>query len=572
MSEIENLDSLIGAVPDTRVPAPRQAPTTREQTRERGFSSAPDRNTLHEDDVSARAEQRLKVGAVVLGASVLLGLIGVGFLKGQNSAGWSIAASLAIAAIALLYKKFEAGIALFISVCWIAVKTPEVVTGGSGMSQGIPVSQAGLLLLLFVWVTKMIVLRRPAQPGISKAVIYPTPLNVPILLFLTICCWSTLNSLLLPDPAVKRQLGGIIQDVASHYTQINIVEIVFRVLALGGLLMIGNTLRGRELRWASLAILAPGVITYTGVLSFLPTSIFMAFPQILSIALLAGLFVAKRGSLPVRLVAAGIALTMLCSFVFKGTAWASGWMGALTALAVILWVGNRRLFFAGLAVFVVIVASNYSYFHKVAFTDNVTGSDADRFSMLTGGMRYAAKFPLGIGLGNYRTYNSYYGRKDVWNTTTYTSAHGTYSQTLSELGWPGLISFVLLLGAGTRMLYGVYKRLPPSFEKGYALGALGGFVGIYVASFAGDYMFPAYYNGGMSSFGACVFTFLMIGVVMAMARERGIVWSDKTAAIQPQFEPPTPTPAQPAPPSPSQRPQPVFNRPLRPQTSEMREG
>jgi hypothetical protein len=113
----------------------------------------------------------------------------------------------------------------------------------------------------------------------------------------------------------------------------------------------------------------------------------------------------------------------------------------------------------------------------------------------------------------------------VWNTTQFSSAHGTYAQTLSETGWPGLITLLLFMAVTIRMLFGYWRVLPPGVTKTYLLGALGATCGIFVAAFNGDYIFPAYHNGGLGSFGATVYTFLLIGVAMAIAKEQSIVWT-----------------------------------------------
>jgi O-antigen ligase len=155
---------------------------------------------------------------------------------------------------------------------------------------------------------------------------------------------------------------------------------------------------------------------------------------------------------------------------------------------------------------------------------NEKSASFDRFKMMQGAVRYATHFPIGIGLGNYRAYNRYYGAQGRWGTTGYTSAHGTYSQALAETGLPGLFALLFLFASIGAMLYRCYRRFPPGYSRAYALGSLGGFVGICVASLIGDYMFPAYHNGGSATFGSCVYVFLMIGVVMGMAREEGIAW------------------------------------------------
>jgi O-antigen ligase len=224
-------------------------------------------------------------------------------------------------------------------------------------------------------------------------------------------------------------------------------------------------------------------------------------------------------------------------------------------LAVLTFTAQRKLFWAGVAVVAFVVGANFGYFYQKVYKDNFYGSgptldisrqgqmgtfENDRMRMLRASVRYASEFPLGIGLGNYRSYNKYFGRVNVWNTTTFTSAHGTYAQTLSETGWLGLICFLLLLYASARALRGYYRALPPGWEKTYLLGAYCGVIGVFCASFNGDYLFPTYHNGGIATFGACIYTWFMIGFGVAIARNAGLNWNQIIGRAAPEERPVAP--------------------------------
>lgn len=476
-------------------------------------------NLFHEPDhlagprdvVSRELQRRTALVAVTVLSGLAIGLFGLMSTgAGAKGGAWLLLSTLVFAGLVLLYRKFEIGIVVFLGVCWMAIGTPTLAQGGGPSAQRLLVSQMGLLLLLGVWLTRLLLRQRIE--------LYKTPLNAPIFLYLAICCWSTLNGMMFRDPRID--VAGV-----QQYAQVNILEVLIRFLALGGLLMIGNTLKGRELRWAALMIAFPGVVTFANLLPGIPTSLFLVFPQAIAMAMLSAFVLTGQGKLWMRVAAVPFIFSMLSFYAVMGAEWMSGWITALGALAVITFFAQQRLFWAGCAAGAVGVLLNWGYFYKEVYIDNFTTVSLDRFDMLRGSFLYAANFPLGIGLGNFRAYNRYYGRSDVWDTTTYSSAHGTYTQALSETGWLGLLTLLLLIAAATRMLYRYYQVLPKGWAKTYMLGALGSFLGIVVASFAGDYMFPAYHNGGMGSFGACVYVFLMIGVAIAIAREHGIAWN-----------------------------------------------
>lgn len=137
----------------------------------------------------------------------------------------------------------------------------------------------------------------------------------------------------------------------------------------------------------------------------------------------------------------------------------------------------------------------------------------DRTRMLIAAVRYAEAFPLGVGPGNYRMVNQYYGRKDVWNTTQFTSAHGTLAQTLSETGWAGLIALITMITAILRCLW---KR---SREDSVVMGIAAGCTAIAFASFLGDYLFPTYHNGGLAHFGSTIVFWLAAGIGIASPQQ-----------------------------------------------------
>jgi hypothetical protein len=195
---------------------------------------------------------RRRTALLVLAALAGLGLGLFGLIVtrgGTGSIGWIGLAIVVVAGAMLLYRHFELALVLFLGTCWMAVGTPAVAQGGSGASQRLLLSLAGLAFLLLVWAARVLV-RRDFS-------LYRVPANTPIVVYLGVCIWATINSLLLPDP-------DVVALSVKQYVQVNVFEIAVRVLALGGLLMIGNCLRGRELRWASYAILVPGLATFTG--------------------------------------------------------------------------------------------------------------------------------------------------------------------------------------------------------------------------------------------------------------------------------------------------------------------
>ncbi len=427
-----------------------------------------------------------------------------------------------VTGLAFFWRNLEWGMIVYLCAAWMVIGTPEIAYGGSGEGQRLYISELGLAALLVLGIGRGLV-------GSRRSLI-SSPVNVPIIAYLVFATVATFSSLLFPD----RQ---VLAHSPRTYLQVNLLELGIRYLALGGVLVAGHFLSGRYLRYAAVALLLPGLGTFLGVLSFIPQTSYQAFPQTLAMSVLAAFALVDKGKPWHRYLAGGVALAIFGVYFIKDAEWVSGWLGGIVALALITWSANRKLFFLATLCVSVIVIARFPYFYEKVYTSNFyahrikIGKRAqdeqgdftnDRSRMLYAATKYAARFPLGIGLGNYRAYNTWYGKPENWNTTTFTSAHGTYAQVLSETGWGGFGLFLWLLYANGSLLNRTYKALPEGRWKTYTLGAWGGCIGLYCSAFNGDYFFPVYHNGGLATFGACVYIHLVVGIVLAVAREKKI--------------------------------------------------
>jgi len=221
-----------------------------------------------------------------------------------------------------------------------------------------------------------------------------------------------------------------------------------------------------------------------------------------------------------RLCCAGFTLLCLYVILFKAIGWVSGWLGLLVALLTVIFISSRKAFAIIAVILCVCTAIAWPWLDTKVVKHSKEEGDYDRFAMMSGALKYATSFPLGVGLGNYRTYNSFhYGEK--WGTTTYTSAHGTYSQSLSETGLPGLILFMVTLSSGFLWIRRSYRKLPPGPSRTFLLAVMGQMAGIVAAAFIGDYIIPAYHNGGLVNFSGTVYSWIIWGVAIAHVRISG---------------------------------------------------
>ncbi len=500
------------------------------------------------DLISKDAELRLKLlsGAAVIGAALGLGgvLAADAGVKGMI---WLAIVVLGLVGIIAVTSYLEAGITIFLALCWFLFKTPGLAQGqGGGGEQGLALSQLGLVILLAAWLLRRIFRRESG--------LYKTPLNAPIAAYLFICLWSTVHSLLFPDSNIERGL------ILKTPLPVNFLEIILRVLALGGLLMVANTVtRWGKGRTAAMFLIA-GCLLFlfsfqgpkVGLGRFIPGEGYGVFPQMIAVGALAALALSGIGK---RWQQYGMLLTAVVIFgwaFLRNAEWVSGWLAGGLALAIVVYNTNRKLFWVGVGVVALIILLKFDYFwekfYKMNFYagghmpwglaslrgEQIGALENDRSRMLRAAFQYADAFPLGIGLGNYMNYNHYYGSPAVWNTTTFTSAHGTYAQTLSELGWLGLLSLLWLQGATLMALFRYWKALPQgTWERAWLLATYAGCWGVFVSTFLGDYIFPAYHNGAMASFGGTVYLWLFAGFGIGLARLHGLSWDRLSGRVKP---------------------------------------
>jgi O-antigen ligase len=222
-----------------------------------------------------------------------------------------------------------------------------------------------------------------------------------------------------------------------------------------------------------------------------------------------------------RIAAGGVVITAVLAVIIRNFFWMSGWLGLCAGLATATLIRSRKAFAVMVLVVALVMAMFGPAMYKRLYAKASTVGDFDRFSLMAGSWKYATTFPLGVGPGNYRSYNSfYYGRK--WGTTSYTSAHGTYSQHLSEMGIPGAILFLSILVSGFLWMLRSYRRLPRGPSKLFLLAAMGQLVGISVSAIIGDYIIPTYHNGGLLNFSTTVYSWLIWGLAIAHVRISGI--------------------------------------------------
>lgn len=437
---------------------------------------------------------------------MLAGGIALGLFAAATKLYWICAVIGGALLTVLVAWQFESALVLYALIAFVQWgRTPDMATGGSGAGKGLYPTEIMLGFLMFIWLAKYVC---RALPG--KRI--PSGFYVPVGLYLGYCLINVWNSFLFWDHHVNQ---------CYQFPMVNCVEIGLHALSIGALVVMATSVGSRKwLNLTTLALLIAGGYNCLNSLSggVIPLSAeWCNLLSLLPACYLWAIVLDSKQSKLKRGLSAGAVVLIVVGVLVLGISWVSGWLGLLAAIGAVTFIKSKKTFFVLLLVTGVLCLGAWPFLHKNVVESSQTEGDYDRFAMMRGSLMYATQFPLGVGLGNYRSYNSfYYG--DKWGTTSYSSAHGTYSQHLSEMGFPGLLLFASILVCGFTWMNANYRKMQPGPSKTYLLAAMGQLIGISAAACVGDYIIPTYHNGGVLTFATTVYSWLIWGLAIAHVR------------------------------------------------------
>lgn len=448
-----------------------------------------------------RIETAAKHLLMVVIIAVLLGTFSV-----VSQVYW-IAAAIAACLLAVLVAwQFSAAIAVYALVaCFAWGETPDLVTGGSGVGKSLYVSELMLSLLIAIWFARYLFSALP-KPR------FKTGFYIPLALYVAYSVFNVVNSFMFWDPHVNR---------IYQYASVNMFELGIRIVSAAALVMAATSIPDKKmLKWTSIALCFPCFVTVFDRLLGSPVTLSIPWWSLLSFfpaGYCCVLALDTTISMPKR-IGSIISLILIIYYVLiQDISWVSGWLGLLATIATVLFIKNKKAFLVIAILAVCCVVFFHSFIQKNIISSSESEGDYQRFGLWEIAVKYATTFPLGIGIGNYRSYNSnYYGVK--WGATTHGSAHGFYAQLLTEMGFPGLLIFLWLLIGGFRWMLTSYRKMKQGPSKIFLLAAMGQLIGISISSIFGDYIIPSYHNGGPTNFCATIYSWLIWGLAIAHVR------------------------------------------------------
>lgn len=198
--------------------------------------------------------------------------------------------------------------------------------------------------------------------------------------------------------------------------------------------------------------------------------------------------------------------------------WASGWIPATIALAVLVFLRWPRLGFAFGLLGVAIGLLKFQAIQQFLLTPDNQYSLITRAAALDIVLQIIRSNPvLGVGPANYYWYTPLY---PILGYYVRFNSHNQYIDILAQTGVVGM-SFVLWFFAAVgRLGWQLRNRLADGFSKAYVHSCLAGAAGMLVAGLLGDWFLPFVYNIGIAGFRASVLGWLFLGGLVALEQMR----------------------------------------------------
>lgn len=223
----------------------------------------------------------------------------------------------------------------------------------------------------------------------------------------------------------------------------------------------------------------------------------------------------RRLPVVVRLAMFGITCLVLYHGLVNVRSWASGWIPAVSALGVILFLRLPRLTVtAGLLASAGVLAfANYIWGFLIAEEEYSLMTRTEAWRVLW--KIFEANPVLGTGPANYYYYTENF---PLLGWYVRFISHNNYQDLLIQTGVLGLVAFFWFAIECLLMLLGLLRRLPPGFSHAYVLGTSGALVGSLVAGMLGDWIVPFYYNAGVLGFRSSLLFWVFLGGALALRR------------------------------------------------------
>lgn len=360
-----------------------------------------------------------------------------------------------------------------------------------------------VLTIVFVglWILKMIVLDK-------KISIEPVLVNKLLLLFIL----STLISLV---------WGIIFRDVLvvtwRSFFLVQIASTIVMVMLPGAFLLVAHLISNVKLLKVMVILMLVagglGLLNSFGLFR-LPINTGGLFTMWV-IALATGIAIFNRG---LHWAIRGSLLILAVAWVYYrfglNISWVAGWLPAMAAISILLFMRSKKFLFLFIVVVVVLVAIKSDYFTG-AFIQERGESGFTRLTAWNTNWRVTGKHLLfGTGPAGYAAYYMSYFPTEAMAT------HSNYIDILAQTGIIGLGLFMAFFAGLAWNGYKLCMQLKGrgDFIEGLANAAFAGTLGCILAMAFGDWVVPFAYTQTIAGYDYAVYCWLFMGTILVIRR------------------------------------------------------
>jgi len=432
--------------------------------------------------------------AIVL--SVLLFSVAIAFIKSPRIVLLPAVAMVGVAILLLFLRRPQIGI-LAMAVSSLVV--PALYSRGE-TSRVDPAILIEVMLLGF-WVLDMLARDR-------QIYIVPTRVNLPLILF---SIWTLIS-------LINGQINYyIVTKLASPFAQLS--QIAIFILSGAAVLLAGNRLGSmlwlQRLTW--LFIILSGFYIVWRLIPPLKPYVFRVYQEgsdasifwVWLVAILTSQILLNRElSRRVKFVLGALLICTLYIALIEAYSWKSGWVPALIALVVIVFIGFPKLRAVAIFLGIVVMILGLSRIGNI-----VSGGEDYSISTRSVAWRLILDIVkvnpiLGLGPANIYWYTPLF---PILGYSVNYNSHNNYIDIIAQLGIVGLVIFVWFVWEIGVLGWRLKDVAPEGFGRAYAIGALGGLIGMLVSGFLGDWFYPFVYNVGLVGYRSSMLGWLFLG-------------------------------------------------------------
>jgi O-antigen ligase len=421
---------------------------------------------------------------------------------------WILAGSLGMWGGILLLRlsRFEFGMITIL----LSASLTNFFTLPTGRESRVVISLVVTAGLIAVWFIQMAISK-------GRVNIRPSPINLPILLFVVVSFVSYIWSSLLRDPLLIIWESFLYVQLAAL-----MVNILLPLLAL----MVSNKVK--ETRWL---VVFTWVVIALGTFVIVATYLNLGLDRIFRNGT-RGLFSAWVVSLALGMAlfnellskyTRAFLLTVVAAWTFHAVVreghWVSGWLPVMVAGAVITFIRSKKLFVAGFIFMSIIMFAKYETLYERIIVSNIEEGSTQRTDVWLPAIQLVTRHPLfGVGPAGYAVYYMTYHPDNA------RSSHNNYFDILAQTGFIGFTIFVSIFA----VLYSMGGRLKAAlrgqrdFKEAFAMATFGGLVAAIVAMMLGDWVIPFAYNQTITGFDNAAYTWIFLGGLVALYHIVGV--------------------------------------------------